>query len=361
MPEYINQKKKTFNKMKGLYTKGAIDNNLKPVIDDDLSNTPIEMSNKKVRTLTPLDVKGDLDVDGDVKVNGKITTIGGDTTTVANNSGASIDIESNNNIKLTAGENAHIQFFHGDNVSLEVQGGASGNNLKLYDAHDPTVGGVDFASLTAGTNGALTINTTSLSDADITLQCITGQIVLKSQTELEQNTLLTFDRKLYFDGGGDTYITSSTADVLTFKVGNANMLLMIETSDNNVCWFKSSAAGFTQTTVTYDATDTNANFTTSNKLFLTFGAGNIADLNLKFPDVSCNCQLVIKQDGTGSRTIASDGWLTTDQAGGNASTVKWAGGSPPTLSTGANAVDIISFYWDNENHTAYGVASLNFS
>ena len=41
MPEYINQKKKTFNKMKGLYTKGAIDNNLKPVIDDDISNKPI--------------------------------------------------------------------------------------------------------------------------------------------------------------------------------------------------------------------------------------------------------------------------------------------------------------------------------
>ena len=139
------------------------------------------------------------------------------------------------------------------------------------------------------------------------------------------------------------------------------MLLMIETDDTNTCWFKGSAAGFTQRPITYDATDTNVEFTTTNKAFLTFGAGNIADLNLKFPNVSCNCQLVIKQDGTGSRTIAADGWLTTDAAGGNASTVKWAGGSPPTLSTGANAVDIISFYWDYTNYIAYGVASLNFS
>ena len=54
-------------------------------------------------------------------------------------------------------------------------------------------------------------------------------------------------------------------------------------------------------------------------------------------------------------------WKTFDKAAFNESTVKWPGGSAPTLSTGANAVDIISFYWDNDNHTAYGVASLNFS
>ena len=32
----------------------------------------------------------------------------------------------------------------------------------------------------------------------------------------------------------------------------------------------------------------------------------------------------------------------------------------PTLTTTANKLDIISFYWDNDNHKAYGVASLNF-
>ena len=130
------------------------------------------------------------------------------------------------------------------------------------------------------------------------------------------------------------------------------------TSGNTVD-FGLSGAGFTQHEPTYDASDTGVNFSREgNKGFLTFGAGNITDLNLYFPNVSCNCQLVIKQDGTGSRTVTN--WKTFDQAQRNESTVKWAGSSAPTLSTGANAVDIISFYWDNDNHAAYGVASLNF-
>ena len=85
---------------------------------------------------------------------------------------------------------------------------------------------------------------------------------------------------------------------------------------------------------------------------------NITDLNLNFPDVSCNCVLLVKQDGTGSRTITN--YKTFDQAGGNESTVKFAGGSNPALTTTANKLDIFSFYWDNDNHTAYGVVSQNF-
>jgi hypothetical protein len=41
------------------------------------------------------------------------------------------------------------------------------------------------------------------------------------------------------------------------------------------------------------------------------------------------------------------------------SNVKWAGSTPPTLSTGANAVDILTFYYDGTTNY-YGVASLNF-
>ena len=95
-----------------------------------------------------------------------------------------------------------------------------------------------------------------------------------------------------------------------------------------------------------------------NKQFVTFGSGNIGNMNLAFPDVSCNCQLLLKQDGTGSRTVTN--WKTSDQAGGNGGTVIWSGGSAPTLTTTGAKIDILSFYWDNDNHKAYGVASLNF-
>jgi len=58
--------------------------------------------------------------------------------------------------------------------------------------------------------------------------------------------------------------------------------------------------------------------------------------------------LIVKQDGTGSRTLNT-----------SASKYKWPGGTEPTLSTGANAVDLFSFVSDGTN--MYGVSQLNFS
>lgn len=60
------------------------------------------------------------------------------------------------------------------------------------------------------------------------------------------------------------------------------------------------------------------------------------------------CLLIMKQDATGSRTITSWG-----------SAFKWANGSAPTLSTGANAVDILSFVCDGTN--LYGSVNKGFA
>lgn len=65
------------------------------------------------------------------------------------------------------------------------------------------------------------------------------------------------------------------------------------------------------------------------------------------PDGQCNLILRLIQDATGSRTVTWPG------------TVKWPSGTAPTLSTGANAIDIIALYWNGTSY--FGVASLNFS
>lgn len=57
--------------------------------------------------------------------------------------------------------------------------------------------------------------------------------------------------------------------------------------------------------------------------------------------------LFLKQDATGSRTVT---WNTV---------FKWSGGTAPTLSTTANAVDIITFVYDGTN--LYGSMLPNFS
>ncbi len=123
--------------------------------------------------------------------------------------------------------------------------------------------------------------------------------------------------------------------------------------------FDNQPVGFTLHEPTYNATNTIVEFSAyGNKAFVTFGAGNITNLQLWFPDVSCNCVLLLKQDGTGSRLVSN--WKSYDSSGGNVDDIVWAGGSAPTLTTTGNKLDILSFFWDAGNYKAYGVASLNF-
>ena len=124
----------------------------------------------------------------------------------------------------------------------------------------------------------------------------------------------------------------------------------------------SRGAGFTQITATFDATDTVIDFTKGNKQILTLTA-DIADVHFKFPALSGNFLCIFLQDGTGGWDVSN--WKTKDSAGnagaGNSGVVKWAGGSATTLTEAANAVDIVSIYWDSNNEMAYAVASENFS
>ena len=77
--------------------------------------------------------------------------------------------------------------------------------------------------------------------------------------------------------------------------------------------------------------------------------------------MSGNFQLLLKQDGTGSRTVTNWNAHEFDESAADGSaTVVWAGGSAPTLTTDANHVDILSFYYDADNEIAYGVATLDF-
>lgn len=65
------------------------------------------------------------------------------------------------------------------------------------------------------------------------------------------------------------------------------------------------------------------------------------------PPGVANLLLMLAQDATGSRTVT---WPAS---------VKWTGGSPPTLTTTASAVDIVTFFWDGTNY--WGVLSPNFA
>ena len=195
----------------------------------------------------------------------------------------------------------------------------------------------------------------SLGDGYLDIDATTS-IRLKSDVELTETN------KLYFDGGGDTYIVSSAGDVLDIVVGGVMVVRSTEGLNGQRDWkFRDSAVGFDQDTATYDATNTSIDFRLGNKVIVTFDSGSITNLNCTFPAVSGNFLVLIKQDGTGSRTITN--YKAFDSAGnaaGGSSAVKFAGGSSPTLTTDANHVDIISFYWDATNEIAYAVPTLDF-
>lgn len=103
--------------------------------------------------------------------------------------------------------------------------------------------------------------------------------------------------------------------------------------------------GFTQQSATGDGT-TTIDWKLGNKFYFTFGA-QADTFTFTAPSNPCNLILILKQDGTGSR-------IPTFPA-----SVLWSGGSMPTFTTGANAVDIVAFYYDGTNY--FGVETLDFS
>jgi hypothetical protein len=75
-------------------------------------------------------------------------------------------------------------------------------------------------------------------------------------------------------------------------------------------------------------------------------SGTPAVATFTAPASSCNVVLKVTQ-GSGAEVIT---WPAA---------VKWPGGSAPTLSTGAGAIDVISFFFDGTNY--YGAAGLAYA
>ena len=261
----------------------------------------------------------------------------------------SMQVEDEFNFK--ADDNAKIEAKSGD-VKLDA---STGITRFLLDGDTD-----DLCTLTVAANGATTIAT---ADSDGTVGHLTiapnGDLVLDPDSN---KIIVNATDDLYFDGGGNTYITESSADVLKFYVGGDVFLSMAEYNlSGNVVNISGASCGFTQKEPTFDATDTDVEFIFSNKQKLTL-TDNCTDIHFRFPNVSGNFVWVLLQDGTGGRTISN--WKTKDISGnagaGNSGLVLWAGGSAPLNTETADKADIVSIYWDADNEIAYGTYTYNF-
>jgi hypothetical protein len=131
------------------------------------------------------------------------------------------------------------------------------------------------------------------------------------------------------DGNALQLMGSSATSVITGTVGVLGVIHFGSEYDNGN---------------TGDASDTiDWNVSNKQKVTLT-GSSTFAFTD---PPGACNLTLRMVQDATGNHT------------GSWPATVKWASSTAPTLSTGSNAIDVVSFYFDGTNY--HGQASTNFA
>lgn len=92
------------------------------------------------------------------------------------------------------------------------------------------------------------------------------------------------------------------------------------------------------------------NLASGNVVSATLGGNTTFTFTGATASTACSFGLYLTQDATGSRTVT---WPAS---------VRWSGGTAPTLSTGANAVDILVFETINGGTTWYGsLVGTNFS
>tara|TARA_R110001592_G_scaffold27004_2_gene100538 strand:- start:1930 stop:3924 length:1995 start_codon:yes stop_codon:yes gene_type:complete len=211
-----------------------------------------------------------------------------------------------------------------EDAKLVYNGNAKDFYVGLDDSEDKLVVGVGS---TVGTNGIMTIDDDAVTIGD-------GAAV---------------DTKLVFDGNAqDFYIgLDDSADDLVFGQGSTvgtNVAFSID--ENQLTNFSHAAIGSTQTASISGSTVLD--FQTYQNFILTFGAA-VTFANPSTEAVGQSGFIMIIQDGTGSRTLA----IGTDY--------ETAAGAGLTISTAANAVDIVPYVVKASGSIQLGAAQLAFS
>lgn len=249
---------------------------------------------------------------------------------------------------ITMGTPGSLSATSSNNTSLKshthsIFTGLIDNRIVQIDS--TTVADTEYARFTAVGLESRS-NAEVLSDiaaAPIANPTFTGEIGIGAinvdETELGilEGATLTTTELNYVDG-----VTSSIQTQLGTKLANINEDTTPELGGELDAGAHS--IGFTLQTATGDGT-TTIDWKLGNKFKFTFGAFN-ETFTFTAPTNPGSFQLILVQDGTGSRTAT---WPAT---------VMWAGKTAPTLSTAASSIDVVTMTWDGTNYIA--VASLDF-
>ena len=307
----------------------------------------------------------------DVYLNGVLLDPNSDyNTTTANTVAGLASLSANDFIEVVVYETFSI----GDVVPASSGGTFSG---AVASSGDITAGGTLFAQGDTAAGDDAAIGYTAAEGLILTGQGSTNDVTIKNDADTAViqiptgGTTTTFagdvsvlgatptltigdagaeDAKIVFDGNAQDFHIGldDTADDLVIGLGSAlGTTPAISINENLVSTFGATTVGklFTDATNTGDIT---LDFTAHQNFLLTF-TGNVELQNPTTENVGQSGFIVIIQDGTGSRVLSFEGDFET------------AGAAGITLSTAANAVDVIPYVVIAANRILLGAVQLAFS
>ena len=250
-------------------------------------------------------------------------------------------------------------------------GGAPTNAQYVTLATDGTL---SAERVLTGTSNKITV-TDGGAGSTVTLNIGTDVVTLTDTQTLSSKTLTTpkiVDTGSIIDGNGNEYVkfsqtTSAVNEITVTNAATTTAPQISSTGNDSNIDLKLAGKGtgkiapqshinmsskdvyFTEYSIGNSGTAPTINWGNGQKQSMTLDNTSVnLNTNWSAPPGPGNYLLRLIQGSGGSKTIGT--WPTN---------FKWPGGTAPTLSTAASAIDIVSFYYDGTNY--YAAANLNFS
>jgi hypothetical protein len=225
----------------------------------------------------------------------------------------------------------------------------------------------DTAVITAGTNGTLDITTTDAAAAAANIQ-----ITADGTAELAGTTVtLDSGADIVLDAAGNNVtFKSAGTSILDFSNSSSDAVITSSVQDKDII-FKGDDGGSAVTALTMDMSAAGKSIFGAGAKGATYSVTGSGSITMNF-DLYTNFQItangnVALANGTGTLAAGQSGVIVLIQDGTGSRTIstgsdyEWPAATVGTISTAANAVDVIPYYIDANDSILLGAPQLAFA